>query len=411
MQKQCEEKMGKKGTSSTSTGGTVFEGDMFVGCQNCDLAGEPNRTYNQSRWWYVVTHWIHNIVLYPDKHSWCTTTAIVQVVGHPGCNSVKIDNNVCVGACFSYIVPKTIPETPGDVLPYCDSCQPDHISWKKINLECTEGNYKNQNLTKYVQLIHDCTCGSCSEQLARPALINAQSLADLDQQNSDSDLVEESSTLDDTTDILRQPLSNSSSVRKGDLKSALSGLLKTLNNEDENILEDTATKGIHKNVWKQLLDKVEALNTTIDTSSLNQLIKSVEEESKVKFNYKRLKQALLKFKKYQVVTKAHTREDEIAESQRLPVLSTEASDQFGSGLYSKLLPKLPPTGIEETASPLVDVAPGHLKPATSGSEISYHDNIEANNSHRIIKKEKSDIPTNFTVPTNFTIPENFNSTG
>lgn len=88
----------------------------------------------------------------------------------------------------------------------------------QINLECTEGNYKNQNLTKYVQLIHDCTCGSCSEQLARPALINAQSLADLDQQNSDSDLVEESSTLDDTTDILRQPLSNSSSVRKGDLK-------------------------------------------------------------------------------------------------------------------------------------------------------------------------------------------------
>lgn len=58
MQKQCEEKMGKKGTSSTSTGGTVFEGDMFVGCQNCDLAGEPNRTYNQSRWWYVVTHWV-----------------------------------------------------------------------------------------------------------------------------------------------------------------------------------------------------------------------------------------------------------------------------------------------------------------------------------------------------------------
>lgn len=55
----------------------------------------------------------------------------------------------------------------------------------------------------------------------------------------------------------------------------ISGLLKTLNNEDENILEDAAAKGLHKNVWKQLLDKVEALNSTIDTNSLNQLIKSV----------------------------------------------------------------------------------------------------------------------------------------
>lgn len=55
----------------------------------------------------------------------------------------------------------------------------------------------------------------------------------------------------------------------------ISGFLKTLNNEDENILEDAAAKGLHKNVWKQLLDKVEALNTTMDTNSLNQLIKSV----------------------------------------------------------------------------------------------------------------------------------------
>lgn len=60
-------------------------------------------------------HKVHNIVLYPDKHSWCLPTAIKQVISYPGCKSVEIDNNVCVGACFSYSIPHTEPSDPGEV--------------------------------------------------------------------------------------------------------------------------------------------------------------------------------------------------------------------------------------------------------------------------------------------------------
>jgi neuroblastoma suppressor of tumorigenicity 1 len=45
-------------------------------------------------------HKVHNIVLYPDKHSWCTTLPIKQVISaetEDGCKSIEIDNNVCVG--------------------------------------------------------------------------------------------------------------------------------------------------------------------------------------------------------------------------------------------------------------------------------------------------------------------------
>lgn len=60
-------------------------------------------------------HKVHNIVLYPDKHSWCRTTTIKQVISYPGCQPVEIDNNVCVGACFSYSIPHTEPSDPGEV--------------------------------------------------------------------------------------------------------------------------------------------------------------------------------------------------------------------------------------------------------------------------------------------------------
>lgn len=68
---------------------------------------------------------VHNIVLYPERHSWCQTTAIKQIVASPGYEPTTIDNNVCVGACFSYSIPRTQPAEPGELIgPYCDSCQP-----------------------------------------------------------------------------------------------------------------------------------------------------------------------------------------------------------------------------------------------------------------------------------------------
>lgn len=61
-------------------------------------------------------HKVHNIVLYPEKNSWCKTFPIKQIIGYPGYKSEEIDNNVCVGACFSYSIPHTEPEEPGEVI-------------------------------------------------------------------------------------------------------------------------------------------------------------------------------------------------------------------------------------------------------------------------------------------------------
>lgn len=73
-------------------------------------------------------------MLYPDKHSWCQTTQIKQVVTWPQCSSQELDNNVCVGACFSYMVPHSEPSAPGDLIrPYCDSCQPLDSVWHTVN--------------------------------------------------------------------------------------------------------------------------------------------------------------------------------------------------------------------------------------------------------------------------------------
>ncbi|KAF4533367.1 hypothetical protein B566_EDAN002765 [Ephemera danica] len=130
-------------------------------------------------------HKVHNIVLYPDKHSWCKTTPIKQVVAWPGCVAREIDNNVCVGACFSYTIPQTQPSAPGDVIsPYCDSCQPSEVTWQEFTLECsreeetmettlapestTPGSTSGANSTlpplfmqKRVQVIDNCSCSAC----------------------------------------------------------------------------------------------------------------------------------------------------------------------------------------------------------------------------------------------------------
>lgn len=137
-----------------------------------------------------------------------------------------------------------------------------------------------------------------------------------------------------------------------------------------------------------------------------------------------MKQALFKLKKYQDITKANNKPDNSttnvpqllqrqdatkpedsntvsvgninfiifqydSESQFfIQTLPKVSKDVFSSGLYANLSPKLPPIGIEnETAAPMIDVASQFLKPATGGSEISYHDNLEGPN-HKIDKKDK-----------------------
>ncbi|XP_060534129.1 uncharacterized protein LOC132706671 isoform X2 [Cylas formicarius] len=110
-------------------------------------------------------HKVHNIVLYPEKHSWCQITPIQQVVGSPGYEPVTIENNVCVGACYSYSIPKTEPAEPGELIgPYCDSCQPSEMKCYHVNLHADSTNAEGPKiLQKRVQIITNCSCQSCDK--------------------------------------------------------------------------------------------------------------------------------------------------------------------------------------------------------------------------------------------------------
>lgn len=108
---------------------------------------------------------VHNIVLYPEKKSWCQITPIQQIVASPGYDSVTIDNNVCVGACYSYSIPKTQPAEPGELIgPYCDSCQPSEMKCYHVNLQRGENLIEGPKLMrKNVQIITNCSCQACDK--------------------------------------------------------------------------------------------------------------------------------------------------------------------------------------------------------------------------------------------------------
>ncbi|XP_076255223.1 uncharacterized protein LOC143193131 [Rhynchophorus ferrugineus] len=117
---------------------------------------------------------VHNIVLYPEKHSWCQTTPIQQVVASPGYDPVTIQNNVCVGACFSYSIPKSEPAEPGELIgPYCDSCQPAEIKCYHVNLQSDNKNVDYPKiLQKRIQIIQNCSCQSCDMIRTEDCAIN-----------------------------------------------------------------------------------------------------------------------------------------------------------------------------------------------------------------------------------------------
>ncbi|XP_030764296.1 uncharacterized protein LOC115888658 [Sitophilus oryzae] len=125
-------------------------------------------------------HKVHNIVLYPEKHSWCQTTPIQQVVASPGFKAVTIQNNVCVGACFSYSIPKSEPAEPGELIgPYCDSCQPSEIECYHVNLHADNNLDDSKILQKKVQIIMNCSCQSCDKIRPDDYAINATNTQEL----------------------------------------------------------------------------------------------------------------------------------------------------------------------------------------------------------------------------------------
>lgn len=55
----------------------------------------------------------------------------------------------------------------------------------------------------------------------------------------------------------------------------ISGILNKLNNENESILENTETHGLHKDVWKNLLEKVESVNNSMDSNVFSEIVRTV----------------------------------------------------------------------------------------------------------------------------------------
>ncbi|XP_066981373.1 uncharacterized protein [Macrobrachium rosenbergii] len=119
-----------------------------------------------------LEHKVHNLVLNPQQHSLCELKHIRQIITHPRCVSKEIENHVCVGTCFSYSVPQTEPETPGDeLLDYCDSCQALESHWITLHLDCEEyGNSFQEKKT--VQMITNCSCSPCHPPKGQPITTN-----------------------------------------------------------------------------------------------------------------------------------------------------------------------------------------------------------------------------------------------
>ncbi|OXA57871.1 neuroblastoma suppressor of tumorigenicity 1 [Folsomia candida] len=108
-------------------------------------------------------HKVHNLALYPERHSWCQAREIRQEIAHPPeCAPTVIDNMVCLGACFSYSVPRAQDYQPID--PYCDKCDKTISSWTVVTLNCSrESNGEHYTLTRNVELITNCSCVDCND--------------------------------------------------------------------------------------------------------------------------------------------------------------------------------------------------------------------------------------------------------
>ncbi|NP_001158417.1 neuroblastoma, suppression of tumorigenicity 1 precursor [Saccoglossus kowalevskii] len=106
------------------------------------------------------THHVNTIALFPERTAWCEAQEIEQIIGHDQCTSKPISNRVCVGQCFSYRIPRTVPPTPNkEDLHYCDCCRPSVVTWEKITLDCNSDEMPQ--VDKMVEMIQECTCKAC----------------------------------------------------------------------------------------------------------------------------------------------------------------------------------------------------------------------------------------------------------
>lgn len=145
---------------------------VAVGTNDVYPPESPDAADNTANLVDAQHHRVHNLVLNPEQHSLCELKHIRQIITHAHCVSKEIENHVCVGTCFSYSVPQTDPETPGDeLLDYCDSCQASESSWTTLSLDCEEYGSAYQ-VSKTIQMITNCSCSPCHPSRGQQPITN-----------------------------------------------------------------------------------------------------------------------------------------------------------------------------------------------------------------------------------------------
>ena len=285
-------------------------------------------------------HKVHNIVLYPDKHSWCKTTPIKQVVTWPQCSSQELDNNVCVGACFSYMVPHSEPSAPGDLIrPYCDSCQPLDSVWHTVTLDCKNEENNPITMQKKVQIITNCSCSSCMETSRIKPDYNTllQSLAE---ENLDKNV----NVLHETPDLLLNPNLNSSKNTTRDVVQA-----------NERFLQ----------VFRQLKD-----SKKLDESGAKELFAKFEEDMGMDKLKELLKMYSLEDERLHLHQHQHQHQSSGKQQQQQQQQQQHHSTTtvLHRGPHHSMV-------LDSDVKEKIDVEPHYLHPAVAGQEISYHDNV------------------------------------
>lgn len=244
-------------------------------------------------------HKVHNIVLYPDKHSWCSMQNISQVISNPGCKQVTIENNVCVGACFSYSIPHTEPSDPGEVIgPYCDSCQPSEVSWHHVTLDCSESSSSSSTtngnddetkptiLVKRVQIIKNCSCAACEKQTHKKHHNHQQqqhSVQVTQVPSTTASLIQ--NDIPEMLEVVEYRENDTATVQHSPVHAHQSGSHGTtylqqhqLNHYEHNSRTDNVKKLLHQKITT-LLDSIEETNSKQDREQLVEMIKLIKGSS------------------------------------------------------------------------------------------------------------------------------------
>ncbi|GLV46692.1 hypothetical protein CBL_13140 [Carabus blaptoides fortunei] len=276
-------------------------------------------------------HKVHNIVLYPDKQSWCKTTAIKQVVTSPGFKQTTIDNNVCVGACFSYSIPRTQPAEPGElIVPYCDSCQPVTTRCYHVTLQADSDNVDGpKTIQKRVQIITNCTCLSCEKTVTTDCEMLDENTAELP---TDLFSIKDNESTKDTADFFVPPNQQTDDVpellrflpnktrtnahnlnfdvtnvktkqQKYEINAKLIALLKSIQDQDD----DSPNFNYDKAQLRELLNIIEGSEHQLSDKNLMEFVNfvNVHNSEDLELDLSRLKEVLTNFQDSQELAERH----------------------------------------------------------------------------------------------------------